>query len=98
MTPDPDNITIYSLPYQLGTGWYFKRMTGPVEFIVGPYPDEMNAHQNLERLRRDTINSPVGGPQQNFQNQFDSASWRSTVRDIFGPNSIEGYPTRGSRG
>jgi len=85
----------YSLPEQLGNGWYFKRTIGMVELNFGPYPDELNCHYNLQRLRRDDIATPNGALQQNL---FDPGGWRATVQDIFGTTSIGSYPPRGSRG
>lgn len=86
----------YLGPVQRGEGWWFARNVDDGTFIwFGPYPDELNCHYNLQRLRREQIATPQGGLQQNL---FDSPSWRSVVQDIFGPASIEAFPPRGSRG
>jgi hypothetical protein len=87
----------YDDPVPKGDGWWFRRTTDDIyEVWFGPYPDELNSHYNLQRLRRaDIIDSRPAGLQQNL---FDSPSWRQVVRDVFGPTSIEGFPPRGSRG
>lgn len=85
----------YSDPEQRGDGWWFKRSLDSYEVWFGPYPDEMNCHYNLQRLRRDDTTGASPALQQNL---FDSPSWRQVVRDVFGPTSIEAFPPRGSRG
>lgn len=86
---------IYEDPVERGQGWWFKRTSGEVEVWFGPYPDQNNCFYNLQRMRR---NEMLDANPQVHQNLFDAPSWRQTVRDIFGPTSIEAYPPRGSRG
>jgi hypothetical protein len=85
----------FSDPIERGDGWWFKRTSETYEVWFGPYPDELNCHYNLQRLRREVIATGNPGLQQNL---FDSPSWRSVVQDIFGPTSTEAFPPRGSRG
>lgn len=85
----------YRGPYQRGEGWWFTRvLPDSTELWFGPYPDELNCHYNLQRMRREELTVSQGLQ----QNLFDSPSWRQVVRDIFGPTAIEAYPPRGSRG
>jgi hypothetical protein len=89
-------IINYGDPELRGDGWWFKRTVGEVyEVWIGPYPDELNCHYNLQRLRRNDVT--IANPAIN-QNLFNAGGWRDTVRDIFGPTSIEAFPLRGSRG
>lgn len=85
----------YRGPTQRGEGWWFTRTAGDgTEIWFGPYPDELNCHYNLQRIRREELTVSQGLQ----QNLSDSPSWRQVVRDIFGPSSIEAFPPRGSRG
>lgn len=86
----------YDPPVARGDGWWFKRtVNSAYEVWFGPYPDENNCNYNLERMRRNDVLGTGAGLQQNL---YENLSWRQTIRDIFGPTSIEAYPPRGSRG
>lgn len=90
----------YEGPIQLSedSGWYFKRqISDDVAWQwFGPYPTKLNCQENLERTRKyDNLTGSGGGLQQ-FVNA--PSSWREICRDLFGTNSIEAFPPRGSRG
>jgi hypothetical protein len=86
----------YENPIERGDGWWFKRVVDDIyEVHFGPYPDEMNSYYNLQRLRREDVTMANPALQQNLS---DSPTWRQSVRDIFGTDSIEAFPPRGSRG
>lgn len=86
----------YTPPKEEINGWWFSKILPDGTYVAhGPYPDELSCHYALQRIRREDIAMQQTGLQQNL---IESGGWRATVRDIFGPNSIEAYPPRGSRG
>jgi hypothetical protein len=87
-------MIIYSEAIQRNDGWWFKRTVDSYEVWFGPYPDSENCWYNLQMTRE----YDVYMTNQVQQNLFDNTTWRGQVRDIFGNNSTEAYPPRGSRG